>query len=37
MGKDELDIHDYKWIGHNRINIHRKAKTGSGGVGFLTK
>ncbi len=35
MGKDEFDIHDYKWISHNRINIHRKAKTCSGGVGIL--
>ena len=27
----------YKFYGHNRLNIHKRAKRGSGGVGFLIK
>ena len=36
-GNDKLIIDGYEWIGHNRVNIHKRAKIGSGGVGFLVK
>lgn len=32
-----LQLDGYKWYGNNRKNIHIRAKTGSGGVGFLIK
>ncbi len=32
-----LKIEGYEWIGHNRKSVHKRAKTGSGGVGFLIK
>ncbi len=35
IGKSELDIPEYRWFGHNRLELHRNAKTGSGGLGFL--
>ena len=27
----------YKWFGHNRTTVHKRAKTGSGSVGFLIR
>lgn len=33
----QLDIHGYKWYGNNRKQLHVRARTGSGGVGFLVK
>lgn len=35
--RQELKLKHYEWFGHNRHNIHFKAKTGSGGVGFLIR
>ena len=32
-----IDIDGYKWYGFNRENIHRNARSGSGGIGFLVK
>jgi hypothetical protein len=32
-----IEIEGYKWFGHNRANMHVRAKTGSGGIGFLIK
>ena len=32
-----LELDGYKWFGNNRKNIHVRAKTGSGGVGFFIK
>jgi hypothetical protein len=32
-----LSVPGYKWIGHNRTQLHKKARCGSGGVGFLIK
>ena len=32
---DDIKITDYVWLGHNRLNIHKRAKRGSGGVGIL--
>ncbi|CAC5407445.1 unnamed protein product [Mytilus coruscus] len=38
LRKDEvLIINGFKWFGHNRNGIHKNAKCGSGGVGFLNK
>ena len=34
---EKLQIAGYRWFGQNRENVHRKAKCGSGGVGFLVK
>ena len=34
---DMISIDGCKWIGHNRKNLHRSARTGSGGEGFLIK
>ena len=34
-GNEQLEIDGYEWYGQNRRNIHRIAKCGSGGVGFL--
>lgn len=33
----QLNIDGYTWFGHNRRDLHLRAKTGSGGVGFLVK
>ena len=30
---NSLQLEDYEWIGHNRINLHIGARRGSGGVG----
>ncbi len=30
--KDDLLFNDFQWYGHNRTDIHRKAKKCSGGV-----
>lgn len=32
-----MEVENYKWYGHNRINLHKNAKKGSGGVGFLVR
>ena len=32
-----LDLKDYHWFGLNRTIIHKRAKLGSGGIGFLVK
>ena len=37
LGDDVLNIEGYTWFGFNRETIHRNAKSGSGGVGFLIK
>ena len=34
---DVLSINGYKWFGNNRQELHKNAKRGSGGVGFLIK
>lgn len=36
-GNEELSVAGYTWFGQNRLNIHRNAKNGSGGVGLLVK
>lgn len=30
-------VNSYNWIGQNRKHLHKKAKTGSGGVGLFVK
>jgi len=30
-------MNGYKWFGKNRQDLHKNAKRGSGGVGFLIK
>ncbi|CAG2243151.1 unnamed protein product [Mytilus edulis] len=38
LKEDEvLIVNGFKWFGHNRNVIHKNAKCGSGGVGFLIK
>ena len=37
LNEEVLNIDGYTWFGFNRENIHRNAKSGSGGVGFLIK
>ena len=37
LNEKVLNIEGYEWFGFNRENIHRNAKSGSGGVGFLIK
>ena len=32
-----IKLNGYTWVGNNRKLIHKRAKTGSGGVGFLIK
>ncbi len=32
VGNSELNVTGYKYLGHNRKHLHRKAKTGPGGV-----
>ena len=34
---EAISLEGYKWIGHNRTNISRRAVRGSGGVGVLVK
>ena len=34
---NSLYLEGYQWFGNNRKNIHVRAKTGSGGVGFFIK
>ncbi|CAG2205739.1 unnamed protein product [Mytilus edulis] len=34
---DVLHVNSYNWIGQNRKHLHKKAKTGSGGVGLFVK
>ncbi len=35
--KDDLLFNDFQWYGHNRTDIHSKAKKGSFGVGFMIR
>ena len=37
LGRNVLHLDGYTWFGYNRTNIHRNARTGSGGVGFFVK
>ena len=37
VGDIGMDIPGYHWFGQNRKTLHHRAKTGSGGVGFLIK
>ena len=32
-----LDVDGFTWFGNNRKGLHKRAKKGSGGVGFLVK
>ena len=32
-----ITLPGYKWYGHNRLNLHVRAKSGSGGCGILVK
>ena len=34
-GSEVLHLEGFTWFGHNRKEIHRNAKAGSGGVGFF--
>ena len=34
---NKLEFPGYKWYGHNRSEIHIRARNGFGGVGFLLK
>ena len=33
----EITLPGFKWFGHNRLELHRRAQSGSGGVGFLIR
>ena len=35
ISDEQLIIDGYSWFGHNRSGLHKRAKTGSGGVGFF--
>ncbi|CAC5385800.1 unnamed protein product [Mytilus coruscus] len=37
MGSNSVNVDGYCWYGHNRRNIHIRAKNGSGGVGLLVR
>ena len=37
VNQSGINIDGYQWIGHNRKNIHVRAKCGSGGVGVLVR
>ena len=37
LGDQILQIDGYPWYGQNRKNLHKNAKRGSGGVGFLIR
>ena len=37
LGDQILQIDGYQWYGQNRKNLHKNAKRGSGGVGFLIR
>ena len=34
---EKIETDGFKWFGHNRQTIHRRANRGSGGVGFLVR
>ena len=34
---DNFTLPGFTWFGHNRADIHKKARVGSGGVGFLVR
>ena len=36
-GDEEVVVEGYRWCGHNRKHLHRKAVRGSGGVGVLVR
>ena len=35
VGENTISINGYSWYGLNRKKLHRKARNGSGGVGFF--
>ena len=35
--KETLNVSGYTFYGHNRVNLHRRAKRGSGGVGIFVR
>jgi hypothetical protein len=37
LGTNKINLKGFTWFGNNRKYIHRNAKHGSGGVGFLVK
>ena len=37
LGNNVLYLEGYTWFGYNRMNIHKNARIGSGGVGFFVK
>jgi len=37
LNNDVIDVDGYTWFGFNRKIIHRNARNGSGGIGFLIK
>ena len=36
-GNAQLEVGGFKWFGHNRAHLHKRAPCGSGGVGFLVR
>ena len=34
-GNEVVSVDSYKWYGHNRVGLHRRAVKGSGGVGIF--
>ena len=37
VGTDIIEVDGYTWFGRNRKMLHKNAKKGSGGIGFLIK
>ena len=37
LPQQDLSLSGYTWYGHNRMALHRRAKKGSGGVGFFIR
>ena len=35
--KEDIDVENYTWIGHNRLKLSPRARRGSGGVGILIR
>jgi hypothetical protein len=35
--QDKLLFEDFEWYGNNRTHLHRRARRGSGGVGFMVR
>ena len=36
-GEEKLEVPGYEWLEHNHVELHRNARTGSGGVGLPIK